>query len=262
MIIITLTTDFGNSDGFVGAMKGVILSICPDARVVDISHEVPPQNLHAGARVLSRAARFYPPGTIHVAVVDPGVGTSRRPIAARLGSRFFVAPDNGLLTPFIDEAEKSSDEVTVIHLTVNDYWLPEVSRTFHGRDIFAPVAAHLACGVPLKEMGIVVSDFQRLSFPRAEKVEGGWLAHVVWVDVFGNLHTDLQCAEVKRETKPVFHLRRHEIRGLTENYADAESGELIALQDSDGYVEFALVNGSAAKRCGSLEGEEVLVKIV
>src|SRR5512137_720462 len=153
MPLITLTTDFGLKDGFVGTMKGVIWSICPSAQIADISHAIAPQNVLEGALVLWHAHAFFPPGTVHVAVVDPGVGTRRRPLAARIGEHFFVGPDNGLFTPEYEEAEKNGWLLEIVHLTNEKYFLPQVSRTFHGRDIFAPAAAHLADGVRLGELG-------------------------------------------------------------------------------------------------------------
>ena len=153
MPTLTLTTDFGLKDGFVGTLKGVIWSICPSAQIADISHAIAPQNVLEGALVLGRAYAFFPAGTVHVAVVDPGVGTARRPLAARLGVHYFVGPDNGLFTPMFEDAEKNGWPLEIVHLTNRHYFLAEVSRTFHGRDIFAPVGAHLANGVPLAELG-------------------------------------------------------------------------------------------------------------
>src|SRR5690349_21794857 len=146
MTVITLTTDFGLRNGFVGIMKGVIYRIAPQVEIVDISHGIAPQDVHEGAYTLWRAVPFFPPSTIHVYVVDPGVGTQRRALAARLGEHYFVGPDNGLLTPLIEEAERNHQPIEFIHLNNPKYWLPKISRTFHGRDIFAPTAAHLATG--------------------------------------------------------------------------------------------------------------------
>src|SRR5512136_1467430 len=163
MPIITLTTDFGLKDGFVGAMKGVIWSICPAAQIADISHAITPQNVLEGAFALWRAYSFFPAGSVHVAVVDPGVGTRRRPMAAHLGGHYFVGPDNGLFTPIYEDAEKNGWPLKIIQLTNEKYFLAQVSRTFHGRDIFGPAAAHLANGVPLSDFGPVINDPLRLS---------------------------------------------------------------------------------------------------
>ena len=153
--IITLTTDFGTRDGFVGVMKGVILNINPHANIVDITHDIAPQNIEQGAFLFANAVKYFPANVIHVVVVDPGVGSARRPIAVQLGKTFFVAPDNGVLSRITDHA---SLPIRVVHLTNPAYWLPRVSATFHGRDIFAPVAAHLSLGVPLDALGEPIDD--------------------------------------------------------------------------------------------------------
>ena len=189
MPIVTLTTDFGTRDGFVGALKGVVWSICPEAQIADITHEIAPQNIREGAMALWRAYPFFPGGTVHVAVVDPGVGTTRRPIAARLGEHVFVGPDNGLFTPIYEDASRLGRGVEIVHLTNPRYFLPKVSRTFHGRDIFSPVAAHLARGVPFADLGPPVTDPVRIPIFRAERTAGGWKAHISVVDIFGNLTT-------------------------------------------------------------------------
>ena len=259
MPILTLTTDFGTKDGFVGTLKGVIWSICPLAQIADISHEISPQNVLEGSFTLWRAYAFFPAGTVHVAVVDPGVGTSRRPIAARLGGHTFVGPDNGLFTPIYEDAEKNGWPEEIVHLTNGKYFLSEVSRTFHGRDIFAPVAAQLANGVPLAEMGVPITDPRRLSMPKPEKTTNGWHAHVTVIDVFGNCTTDLPAATLSGLEKITFHLREREVRGLVDSYGHKQSGELVALVDSENYVEIAIVNGSAARTLGAQVGDVVEV---
>jgi|SRR5271157_1366016 len=262
MPIITLTTDFGLHDGFTGVLKGVILGICPQVQIVDISHTISPQNVLEGALVLQRAAPFFPPGTIHVAVVDPGVGTGRRPMAARVGGHFFVGPDNGLCTPLIQAAEQGGGPLDFVHLTNPGVWLPQVSFTFHGRDIFAPVAAHLARGVPLADLGPAISDPIRLSLPTPEKTQTGWRAHVVSVDVFGNLATDLPANAVPGKEQVVFQVCGREVRGLVASYGHRPSGELVALVDSENYIEIAKVNGSAAQDLGAQAGDLVEVSLL
>lgn len=259
MPVITLTTDFGLKDGFVGTLKGVIWSICPLAQIADISHEIAPQNVLEGAFTLWRAYPFFPPGTIHVAVVDPGVGTSRRPLAARLGGHTFVGPDNGLFTPMLEDAEKNGWPVEIVHLANEKYFLPGISRTFHGRDIFAPVAAHLANGVPLADLGPVITDLLRLSMPKPEKTADGWRIHITVIDIFGNCTTDLPAAALTDRERVTFHLGGREVRGLVESYGHKKPGELVALVDSENYVEIALVNGSAAKVLGARVGDIVEV---
>jgi S-adenosylmethionine hydrolase len=259
MTVITLTTDFGIRDGFVGTMKGVIYSIAPQVKIVDISHAVAPQNIQEGAFALARAARFFPSGTVHIYVVDPGVGTKRRPLAARLGDQYFVGPDNGLLTPLIRDAEQNQKLVEFVHLNNPKYWLPKISRTFHGRDIFAPVGAHLANGISLSELGKAVTDPVRLELPPPEKTETGWIAHITVVDAFGNLTTDLPASVLEGQTNILFRLRGIEVAGVTESYGHKQSGELVALVDSEDYLEIAIVNGSAAQQLGAKVGDAVEV---
>ena len=259
MPVITLTTDFGLKDGFVGTLKGVIWSIYPLAQIADISHEISPQNVLEGAFALWRAYPFFPSGTIHVAVVDPGVGTSRRPLAARLGGHTFVGPDNGLFTPMFEDAEKDCRPIEIVHLTNRKYFLPDVSRTFHGRDIFAPVAAHLANGVPLADLGPAISDPLRLSMPKSDKTADGWRLHITVIDIFGNCTTDLPAAALTERERVTFRLGGQEVRGLVDSYGHKKPGELIALVDSENYVEIAIVNGSAAKVLGARVGDVVEV---
>jgi hypothetical protein len=259
MPILTLTTDFGDKDGFVGTMKGVIWSICPAAQIADISHTVTPQNVLEGAIVLWRAYPFFPAGSVHVAVIDPGVGTSRRPMAAHLGVHYFVGPDNGLFTPMVEDAEKNGWPIEIVHLTNAKYFLAEVSHTFHGRDIFAPVGAALANGVPLAELGPAITDPVRLPMPKPEKTQTGWRAHVTVVDIFGNLTTDLAASELEGQESVLFRLLGRELRGLVDSYGLEQSGALVALVDSENFVEIAAVNGSAAKELGAQTGDIVEV---
>jgi S-adenosylmethionine hydrolase len=259
MPILTLTTDFGLKDGFAGVLKGVIWGICPEANIADISHAIAPQNVLEGAFALWRAYAFFPSGTVHIAVVDPGVGTSRRPLALRLGEQFFVGPDNGLFTPVLEEAEKNGWRMEFVHLTDAKYWLPSVSHTFHGRDIFAPAGAHLAKGVPLAQLGLPISDPKRLQMPKPERTKTGWRAHITVIDAFGNLTTDLPAAELVGEESVLFRLRTSEVRGLSPSYGHRKPGELIALVDSEGFIEIAVVNGSAAHILGAQVGDVIEV---
>jgi S-adenosyl-L-methionine hydrolase (adenosine-forming) len=259
MPTITLTTDFGLKDGFTGVLKGVIWGICPEAQIADISHSISPQNILEGAFALWRAYSFFPIGTVHVAVVDPGVGTQRRPIAAHLGNHFFVGPDNGLFTPIIEDAEKSGGAVEFVHLKNPKYWLPDVSHTFHGRDIFAPAAAHLANGIPLAELGPVITDPVRIQMPRPEKTTFGWQAHITVIDVFGNLTTDLPAGELAGKESLLFRLLGREVYGLSASYGHKKPGELVALVDSENYIEIAVVNGNAAQTLDAHVGDRVEV---
>jgi S-adenosylmethionine hydrolase len=259
MTIITLTTDFGLRDGFAGILKGVIYGIAPQVKIVDITHAIEPQNVRAGALTLARAVPFFPAGTIHIYVVDPGVGTGRRPLAARLGEQTFVGPDNGLLTPLIEAAEQNEQPVEFVHLNNPKYWLPKVSRTFHGRDIFAPAGAHLASGVLLSALGPRLSDPVRIELPRPEKTDHGWNAHVAAIDVFGNLATDLPASALQGRTQVVVRLLGAAVDRITESYGHKQPGDLVALVDSAGYLEIAVVNGSAARKLGAKVGDLVEV---
>jgi hypothetical protein len=245
MAIISLTTDFGNANGFVGTLKGVIWNIAPGVQIADITHDIPAQDVRQGAIALWRAAPFFPPGSVHIAVVDPGVGTDRRPIGARFGNQFFIAPDNGLLTPMLEDAEAAGDSIQMVCLDQPQYWLPKVSRTFHGRDIFAPCGAHLAAGVALSELGTPITEIVRKPLPKPEPTETGYRAHILLADVFGNLTTDLPASWVKNRDRVTFSVRGTTIEGLVLSYGHKQPGELVALEDSEGYIEIALVNGSA-----------------
>jgi S-adenosyl-L-methionine hydrolase (adenosine-forming) len=257
MPVITLTTDFGIRDGFTGVLKGVIWGICPGVQIADITHSITPQNVIEGAFALWRAAPFFPPGTVHIAGVDPGVGTKRRPMAAKLGEHYFVGPDNGLFTPLIIDAEKSGLSMMFVHLENIKYWLPDVSHTFHGRDIFGPVAAHLANGVPLAEFGTPIEQPERLVMPVPEKTAQGWKAHITVVDTFGNMTTDLSAGRLADELDLTIKVKGRVIDGLVESYGWRKPGDLVALVDSEGFVEIAVVNGSAASVLGMKVGDTV-----
>lgn len=259
MPIISLTTDFGDKDGFVGVLKGVIWGICPTVQIADITHNIAPQNILEGALALSRAAPFFPPGTVHLAVVDPGVGTERRPLAARLGDHFYVGPDNGLFTPMIEEAQRLHQIAEFIHLNKPEYWLANVSRTFHGRDIFAPVAAHLAQGITFSDLGTSFTSPTLLDLPKPIHTQNGWTSHVTIIDTFGNATTDLPATQISNIDEVVFTLRGRSISGVADSYGWRKKGELIALVDSEGFIEIAVVNGSAARELGVLVGDVVEV---
>ena len=257
MGILSLLTDFGTQDGFIGVMKGVIWGICPDVKISDISHAVEPQNVAQGAVILSRVAPFFPDGTVHVAVIDPGVGTTRRAIAAQIGTQFCVAPDNGLLTLWLQDAEERQLPLKFVDLDNPDYWLKSITGTFHGRDLFAPVGAHLAAGVPLEELGTVINDPIRLNMPIPEKTDAGWRAHITLIDHFGNIRTNLRVEKVDANAK--IRIADEEITGLVKSYGHKDVGTLVALGDSGGYLEVAVVNGNAVERLGVQVGDVVEV---
>jgi hypothetical protein len=259
MTIITLLTDFGLKDGYVGVMKGVIWGIAPQVQIADITHQIHPQNVAEGALALGRVAAYFPPGTIHLAVVDPGVGTQRRPIAARLGEQYFVGPDNGLSTALVEQARAVEAQVQFIQLDRPQYWLPEISKVFHGRDIFSPAAAHLAQGVPLAELGSPIQDPQLLEFPQPQRVEAGWRGAVIHVDAFGNLATNLQRRHIPAGNRLLIKIGGVQIDHLVSTFGDGEIDQLVALFDSAGMLSICLVNGSAADRLKANAGEPVEV---
>ncbi len=257
-MVITLTTDFGLTDGFVGAMKGVILSINPDATIIDITHDIAPQNVEQGAFLFANAAKYFPADAIHIVVVDPGVGSARRAIAAQEGETFFVAPDNGILSSVLRPSS------SVVHLNRPAYWLPRVSNTFHGRDIFAPVAAHLSLGAPLEALGDPIGDWVRLSGCAAAFRAGNEIAgRVVHIDRFGNIVTNIgeeMLAGMDRACV-IVRLGGRAVRGFKQTYADAARGELIVLISSSWQVEVAMREGNAAQTLGTRIGDEVVVTL-
>ncbi len=258
---VTLLTDFGLQDHFIGVMKGVIAEIAPQAQVIDISHQVRPQDIRDGARMLAEAAPYFPPGTVHVAVVDPGVGTQRRAVAARIGDQFYVAPDNGLLTPLLEAAEAKGEVVTLVGLDRPQFWLPNPSNSFHGRDIFSPAGAHLVNGLPLNVIGTPITDPVRIETPSPVRTGQGWEAEVIWVDVFGNLSTNLREDQLPADLSAVtIRIGDEILHGVAQTFANAEPGSLTALIDSSGHLAVAVVNGSAAERLGVGLGAKVIIK--
>jgi hypothetical protein len=256
--LITLTSDFGVRDPFVGIMKGVLLSICPSARLVDLTHEIPPQDVLAGGLALEAAAPFFPAGTVHLAVVDPGVGTARRAIAVRAGGSYLVGPDNGLFTFALE-----GDGWTAVSLTAPEYRLAEVSRTFHGRDVFAPAAAYLASGVPLERLGPAVSDPVRLRLPGCRLEGGELLGEVLDADRFGNLLTSIPAArltEIPGAGGLVLELAGHRLVGPVGAYAEGGEGEPAVIVGSTGRLEIFVKAGSAQDHLDARRGAVVRVR--
>lgn len=255
---ITLTTDFGPGSPYVGAMKGVILSICPDAKIVDLSHAIAPQNVRAGAVALADVAPLYPPGTIHVAVIDPGVGSDRAIVYAEIAEQRFVCPDNGLLTLLA-----SREKPRKIRAITERRWMrTEVSATFHGRDIMAPAAAHLAAGVDPDELGPSHADLIHLEMPGAEKLANSISGEVASIDSFGNLVTNItrdMLADVPTDESVAVTCDEHETRGIFTTYADQPEMTLIALVGSTDLLELAIVGDSAAAMLGVKAGTPVTV---
>lgn len=254
---ITLLTDFTENDGYVGIMKGVILNIAPKAVIIDLSHEVPPQNVQQAALLLGRSEPYFPAGTAHVCVVDPGVGTGRRGIIAQLSSHFYIGPDNGLMTLLYQRASRDGFEIRIHALENTAYQLSPASHTFHGRDIFAPAAGHLANGAPLSSYGDPVSDPVLLDMPKPRRSDHGWQGEVISVDAFGNLACNLEAKHFAHPESAKIRINNRLISGLSITFADRQPGELVALLDSFGQLNICVVNGSAEGTLGAHVGEPV-----
>lgn len=264
--IITLTTDFGLSDHFVGVMKGVILGIQPAARVVDINHGVAPYDIADGAFTIAQAYRYFPPKTIHVVVVDPGVGSARRPLLAEMAGQYFIAPDNGVLSMIL-----AREKATVRHITAERYFLHPVSRTFHGRDVFSPAAAHLASGVTPAKFGKRIKDYLRASFDQPEQTDHrpepkgtrSWTGVILKADHFGNLATNFHIDQFPVIRTHAFSvtLGGRPIQRLALTFSECAPGELFVVIGSSGYLEIAVSEGSAAKALGTGAGAPVELTI-
>jgi len=251
--IITLTTDFGHQDHFVATMKGVILGISPTAQLVDVTHEITPFEISEGAFTLMEAWQAFPKKAIHVGVVDPGVGTSRRPILVEAGGHYFVGPDNGLFAMVYGPMLDREEPVKVRHLTNETYFRHPVSRTFHGRDIFAPVAAHLAAGITPAKFGPRIEDYLKIhSFWPTRTSKRLWTGQVLKIDRFGNLISNFSEVEFGGiKTKPfALSIGTEKIQRLALNYAEVPFGEPVAIIGSSGFVEVCVNQGHAAKQLG------------
>ncbi|MFH1143989.1 MAG: SAM-dependent chlorinase/fluorinase [Candidatus Eisenbacteria bacterium] len=254
--IITLISDFGMRDAYVGAMKGVICTIRPSTRIIDISHEVPPQDIAEGAYLLEAAYPWFPPGTVHVVVVDPGVGTDRRGIAVYTNGHLFVGPDNGVLSPALTQAR-----VFVRQISDVDYALPQKSDTFHGRDVFAPAAAHLASGISLERMGPEVEDYVVLDLPKPHVLKGRIEGQIVRIDRFGNGISNIPRSMVQRLGDGPYEifLGDRSLGPLKRRYRDVAPGEPLALIGGDGRLEIATSGASAEDRLEIAPGTPVRV---
>lgn len=253
MNVITLTTDFGTRDWFVGTMKGVILGVHPGAHVVDLTHEVPPGDIRAGAFALASACPYFPEGTIHVAVVDPGVGGTRKPIAVRTRRGIFIAPDNGLLTLALQREEVRA----VREVTNKRFFRGPLSHTFHGRDLFAPVAAHLSKGAAFTRVGPRVSEWKTIDFPQPS-VEGTRIrGEIVYVDQFGNAISNIPEPILPSSTGLKIRHRNKVLCTLHECYEAVPAGQVVAVVGSSGFVEIAVNGGSASKSLNIKSGDPV-----
>jgi S-adenosylmethionine hydrolase len=255
--VIALTTDFGTAGPYVAAMKGVILGINPDARLVDVSHEIAPQNIREAALCLSQVVPYFPPGTIHVVVVDPGVGSNRRLLCVRMHDQVFLAPDNGVLS----WSARGAGTIERFELSESQFWRSQISSTFHGRDILAPAAAHLSLGITPGQLGRPVVDWERLPWPEPSSIPGGLEGELLAVDRFGNLITNIGESALSIAVASAGRVvcGATEIGSLGRTYSDVLEGELTALVGSSGLVEIAVRNGNAAARLGAGPGTRVRV---
>ncbi len=262
--IITLTTDFGLDDHFVGAMKGVILGIQPASQVIDISHGVQPYQITDGAFTIAQAYRYFPQRTVHVVVVDPGVGSARRPLLAEMAGQYFVAPDNGVLSMIFAQERTAAAKHKVRHITNERYFLHPLSRTFHGRDVFSPVAAHLVAGIKPAQFGKRIEDY--LCAPFGEPAHTGkqtWTGAILKADHFGNIVTNFHIDQFASLRTQAFSMNfaGRSITRLALTFSDCAPGELFAIIGSSGYIEVAANQGSAAVALGCGAGSAVELTI-
>jgi S-adenosyl-L-methionine hydrolase (adenosine-forming) len=252
-MIISLTTDFGQRDSFVGAMKGVVLGLAPEAQIVDIAHEIRPGDIRAAAFALMTAAPFFPAGTIHLVVVDPGVGSARKAIAIRCAQATFLGPDNGVLS----WAVKDEASLEVRSLENPQIRLPRLSATFHGRDLFAPAAAWLAKGGLFAEIGPELTHLNRLDWPRTSLVAGGWQTEIIHVDVYGNAITALKDEQAADKQYVILPGERRV--AIAPFYSAVSKGSPLAVVGSSGLLEIAINGGDAARTLNLRPGTQVLV---
>jgi S-adenosylmethionine hydrolase len=257
--IITLITDFGTADTYVGTMKGVIISINPRCTIIDITHNIAPQDIRGGCFALQVSHKYFPAGTIHVAIVDPGVGSIRRPLLVETDKFFFIGPDNGILNQVLTQPGFKN----VFEITNASYFLPEPSTTFHGRDIFAPVAAHLSTGLPPDNFGGPIQDYTLLSLPEPQLVKAGEMeGQILHIDRFGNLITNIDHPLLAKVTDGRdFHakIKGRAIQRLLPTYAFANGQELFCVLGSSGYLEISVKNGSACELLKAKRGDKIKV---
>ena len=254
--IITLTTDYGTNDHLVGTLKGVILKINPEATIVDITHHVAPFDVLDGALAIGAAYSYFPPRTIHVVVVDPGVGTERRPLLVTAENQYFVAPDNGVLSVIYEREET----ILARHATSEHYYLHPVSKTFHGRDVFAPVAAWLSKNWQPGSMGEEIQDYKKFALPRPKSADGVLKGIVLRVDAFGNLVTNFRAEDLPAENGALnLQVGNQTVTRLVGTFAEGDAGEPFAFLGSNGYLEIGVNKGNASKALGIGRGTAVVL---
>jgi S-adenosylmethionine hydrolase len=258
--IITLTTDYGTDDHLVGTLKGVILKINPEVTIVDITHHVTPFDLLDGALAIGAAYAYFPPKTIHVVIVDPGVGTERRPLLVSGQNQYFIAPDNGVLSLIYDREQSN---LVVRHANAEHYFLQPLSKTFHGRDVFAPVAAWLSKGWQTASMGEEIQDYKRLAIPKPKSGEAGVKGLVLKIDTFGNLVTNFRAEDLSSEAQNGGGLKMqvgaHAVGRLVDTFARGNAGEPVAYIGSSGYLEIAINKGNASRTLSVGRGAPVVL---
>jgi S-adenosylmethionine hydrolase len=261
---ITLLTDFGLADPYVGIMKGIIADIAPHANVIDLTHLVPPQNIRFAALALDRAYQYFPAGTIHLAVVDPGVGSNRRAIAIRADQFLFVGPDNGLFTLVIKRALDSQKQVKACLLENPRFRLEPVSPVFQGRDLFAPAAAFLATGATLEDFGVEIENPVMLNLPRPEPTGRGWIGEIWTIDHFGSLESNISAGLLLGNDLSQIKIRvsEKEINGIVSTYSEGKANDLVAIINSAGRLSISVVNGNAAQylKAGMSTPVEVIIE--
>ena len=258
--IVTLITDFGLQAEYAGAMKGAILSANPRCRIVDVTHQIPARDILRASFVLKNAYPYFPEGTVHLVVVDPGVGTRRRPLILQKGRHFFIGPDNGVFTGILS----APGELTGYEIIREEFFRKPVSTTFHGRDLFGPVAGHLAAGLPPQKFGPPISGFALAEWPCPEQKENRLTGRILWTDPFGNLLTNVG----RKEYGAVLAERNWRISGkgwrielLSETYGEGKPGDPLALFGSSGYLELAVNQGRAADRLGMKPGDPLVIRL-
>lgn len=258
MSIITLLTDFGFKDNFAGVMKGVILGINPKVHIVDLCHEIPPQDIMSAAFALKTAYQYFPKGTIHLAAIDPGVGSKRLPILIKTKDYYFIGPDNGVLSL---AAEKEKIE-GMIYLDNFEFYISPVSNTFHGRDIFAPVAAEITKGISYRLFGRAVGDYKKINLPKIKVNPHSILAEIIYIDRFGNLITNIPQDLEGKFRNPTIKIKNKIIKGISSSYAQVKPKELLAIWGSSNFLEVAANFSSAKDKLYAEIGDKVAVSNV
>ncbi|MCD6115949.1 SAM-dependent chlorinase/fluorinase [bacterium] len=256
-MLITLLTDFGTDSHYVASMKGVMLSICHDAAITDITHNIAPGDIEEAAFILSRTYSLFPPGTIHTVVVDPGVGTERKLLIVRTEDYFFVAPDNGILSYIFHDHESAK----VFHADNKNFWRNKISSTFHGRDIFAPVAAHLASGIDINKLGTIIAEYNKGTLPEIKITERQITGSVIFIDRFGNCITNIPAGLIKNK-KVSIHIKNLFIDRLSTTFASVGNNSILAYIGSSEMLEIGINSGSAADDLEITKGTEVNIQIM